>query len=163
MRIAAFLLVLLASPAFGADAERSIAVGGAMRTYLVHLPGGSSRVSVIAFHGTADRHVPFDGGVPGVSADRHKRIDSSVAYAIDFWRRRDGCAAQQSRERHGSITHEAYACAGGTAVELYAIEGQGHAWPGSEKVSRRLGADIPTKEISATDLIWDFFARHPKR
>jgi len=122
----------------------------------------ASRVSVIAFHGTADHHVPFDGGAPTAAFDRHRRVDNSVAYAIDFWRRRDGCAAQPSRERKGSVVHDAYACADGTAVELYAVEGQGHAWPGGEKGLRHGNVDAPTTEISATDLMWDFFSRHPK-
>ncbi|HXZ48485.1 MAG TPA: PHB depolymerase family esterase, partial [Usitatibacter sp.] len=121
----------------------------------------AARVSVIAFHGTADQHVLFEGGAPRQSLDRHKRVDKSVAYAIDFWKRRDGCEGEPARRREGSVTHEAYSCADGTAVELYAIEGQGHAWPGGEK--GRPTADAPTTEISATDLMWNFFARHPKR
>ena len=123
----------------------------------------ASRVSVIAFHGTADHHVPYEGGVPTASVDRrHPRTDNSVAYAIDFWKRRDGCEANPSRERKGHVVHEAYSCAGGTAVELYSIEGQGHAWPGGAKGLRRGNVDEPTSEISATDLMWDFFARHPR-
>ena len=121
----------------------------------------ASRVSVIAFHGTADQHVLFEGGEPRVAADRHRRTDNSVAHAIDFWKRRDGCEGGPARERKGSVIHDAYACADGTAVELYAIEGQGHAWPGGRKGWRN--GDPPTTEISATDLMWDFFARHPKR
>jgi polyhydroxybutyrate depolymerase len=123
----------------------------------------ASRVSLIVFHGTADQHVLFAGGEPRTAFDRHRRVDNSVAYAIDFWKRRDGCEADASHERNGSVIHDSYSCADGTAVELYAIEGQGHAWPGGEKGLRNGNADPPTKEISATGLMWDFFARHPKR
>ncbi len=131
--------------------------------HVVSIDFPAARVSVVAFHGTADRHVPFEGGAPTMSIDRHKRIDRSVAYAIDFWKRRDACDAQPSRRRKGSVVHDAYACADGTAVELYAIEGQGHAWPGGEKGLRNGNVDAPTMEISATGLMWDFFARHPKK
>jgi polyhydroxybutyrate depolymerase len=120
------------------------------------------RVSVIAFHGLADQHVPFEGGAPRTSFDRHARVDNSVQYAMDFWKRRNGCEAKPASSTKGHVRHDAYACAGGTAVELYAIEGQGHAWPGGQKGRRAGNVDEPTSEISATDAMWDFFARHPK-
>jgi len=122
-------------------------------------------VSLIAFHGTADQHVRFDGGVPTRTVDtRHPRVDKSVAFAIDFWKREDRCKDAPTSDKKGSIRHEAYRCpATGTAVELYTIDGQGHAWPGGEKGIRAGNVDPPTTEISATDLMWDFFARHPKK
>jgi polyhydroxybutyrate depolymerase len=122
----------------------------------------ASPVSIVVFHGTADRHVPFEGGAPGTSIDRHHRVDNPVAYAIDVWKKRDGCEAAPARTRKGSVRHEAYACSGGTAVELYAIEGQGHAWPGGTKGMRNGNVDAPSTEISATDVMWDFFEAHPK-
>jgi polyhydroxybutyrate depolymerase len=120
------------------------------------------RVSVIVFHGTADKHVRFEGGEPWTAFDRHKRTDNSVQFAIDTWKQRDGCQAPPERRRTGSVIHTSYACADGTAVELYAVEGQGHAWPGGQKGVRFGNVDAPTTEISATDLMWEFFARHPK-
>jgi polyhydroxybutyrate depolymerase len=123
----------------------------------------ASPVSLIVFHGTADGHVLFEGGVPRTAFDRHKRVDNPVSFAIDFWARRNGCEREPSRSKQGHVIHEAYACAGGTGVELYAIEGQGHAWPGGEKGLRNGNVDPPTTEISATDLMWEFFRRHPKR
>jgi polyhydroxybutyrate depolymerase len=120
-------------------------------------------VSVIAFHGTADKHVLFNGGVPLTAFDRHRRVDNSVQSAIEAWRKNDRCEGEPLRERNGSIFHTTYACADGTAVELYAIEGQGHAWPGGEKGLRYGNVDAPSTEISATGLMWEFFARHPKR
>jgi polyhydroxybutyrate depolymerase len=107
----------------------------------------SGPVSLVAFHGKADEHVLFEGGVPIKSADlRHTRVDKPVSFGIDFWKRQDRCDATPSRETKGSIIHEAYSCgATSTAVELYAFEGQGHAWP-----------------APATSLMWDFFAHHPR-
>jgi polyhydroxybutyrate depolymerase len=122
----------------------------------------SAPVSVVAFHGTADGHVLFEGGVPRTAFDRHKRVDNSVAFAMDFWVRRDGCDPIAERSKRGHVIHDAYPCRGGAGVELYAIEGQGHAWPGGEKGIRNGNVDPPTTEISATDLMWEFFVRHPK-
>lgn len=63
-------------------------------------------------------------------------------------------------ERHGNITTSTYApCKGGSAVVLLAIKGWGHAWPDGKKAPF---ADEPTREISATDAMWEFFAAHPK-
>jgi len=123
----------------------------------------SAPVSVIAFHGTADHHVKYDGGAPDVSLDRHPRADKSVATTIAFWAWRDRCATPPARSRNGHVLHETYTCESPrTGVELYAIDGQGHAWPGGTAGLRAGNVDLPTSEISATDLMWDFFARHPK-
>ena len=122
----------------------------------------SSPVSVVVFHGTADGHVPFEGGAPRTAFDRHKRVDNPVAFAIDFWTRHDRCERTPVRSKRGHVVHDTYACPDGLGVELYAIEGQGHAWPGGEKGLRSGNVDPPTTEISATDLMWEFFVRHPK-
>lgn len=117
-------------------------------------------VSVLVIHGTADEHLPFDGGVGRKALAKHDA--RSVAYAIDSWRRIDGCPAAAREERSGAIVHTAYApCAHGTAVELYAIQGGGHAWPGGERSARFL--DAPSDALDATPLIWRFFAAHPAR
>jgi polyhydroxybutyrate depolymerase len=125
----------------------------------------SNPVSVIVFHGKIDQHVPFDGGAPTKTVDmRHPRVDKSVAFAIDFWKRQDRCEATPAREKKGGVTHESYACpATSTAVELYAIDNQGHAWPGGEKGLRAGNVDEPSREISATNTLWDFFLGHPKK
>jgi len=52
-------------------------------------------------------------------------------------------------------------CAAGTAVTLYTLHDEGHTWPGGTKWA--FWADEPSREISATDEIWEFFRAHPKR
>ena len=49
----------------------------------------------------------------------------------------------------------------GSEVILYTIEGGGHTWPGREPPIPFLGKS--TRDISANDLIWDFFQKHPMR
>ncbi len=107
-----------------------------------------SPVSVIVFHGMADDVVPFGGGRQSTPFDPYVRIDDSVAFAVAFWAREDGCERTPAHDKRGRVIHDVYACPGGRGVELYAIEGLGHAWPRGE--------------ISAADLMWDFFAAHPK-
>jgi polyhydroxybutyrate depolymerase len=134
-------------------------VAGALNDYNC---GTGPKVSVVAIHGTADKHVRFEGGVPITAFDRHKRADNSVQYAIDTWKKRDACDAEPARDRKGSVIHTAFRCADGTAVEVYAIEGQGHAWPGGRKGLRYGNVDEPSTELPATDVIWSFFQKHPK-
>jgi polyhydroxybutyrate depolymerase len=73
----------------------------------------------------------------------------------------DGCSTVPQREEHGNIVCETYSGGrDGTEVVLYTIVGGRHAWPGGQ-IGGPLG-DEPTQEISATDLMWEFFVRHPK-
>jgi polyhydroxybutyrate depolymerase len=85
-----------------------------------------------------------------------------VRYAFETWRSRDRCPDSARVSVTGSLTHSTWApCADGTAVELYKITGGGHAWPGGERMSSLL--DAPSTALDATQVIWAFFANHPKR
>jgi polyhydroxybutyrate depolymerase len=118
-------------------------------------------VSVIAFHGTADEHVLYNGGAPLRKVDIHPRVDKSVAFGISFWVKQDGCSATPQRSEKGNIRTETYGGGkDGAEVVLYTVVGGGHAWPGGRAY---LSGAEPTKEISATDLMWQFFMRHPKK
>jgi polyhydroxybutyrate depolymerase len=113
----------------------------------------SSAVSVIIFHGTADRLVPFNGGsTPFQFGD--KRSDTSVVGAVDFWVKRDACQPKPAHEETPELHTDKYSgCRDGTGVELYAIQGGHHMWPGHP---------LSGNHVPATDLMWAFFAAHPK-
>jgi polyhydroxybutyrate depolymerase len=99
-------------------------------------------VSLIEVHGLADTLVPYSGG---------GEFDApSVEQTITEWARLDGCAKPAQIEKQNTITHTIYAsCDADAAVELYALEAGGHIWP--------------SKYIwPASQVIWDFFAAHPK-
>jgi poly(3-hydroxybutyrate) depolymerase len=49
-------------------------------------------------------------------------------------------------------------CADGSDVEVYVVTDMGHSWPGAKKGPMA----IPDAPIVATDLLWDFFAAHPR-
>lgn len=117
-------------------------------------------VSVIHFHGTEDTHLPYGGGsgedsLTGVSFQ-------SVDESIRFWLQVDQCTPAPQTETFEDIQHDVYSgCVGGTSIELYTILGGKHAWPGSA-LPGWAGGDEPTQTISATRLMWEFFASHPK-
>jgi len=113
-------------------------------------------VSVIVIHGTADQNLPYDGGVGAKALARH--AVRSVRFAVDFWRRHDGCRDAAVSERAGTVMRERYACASGSEVELITVEGGGHSWPGGARLARLL--DEPSAALDASDVIWTFFARH---
>ncbi len=119
----------------------------------------SGPVSVIEFHGTADQHILYDGGAGPKSL---VSVDfASVQESVKFWTSSDGCHPQSQADSFGDIRHEVWTdCAGSTSVELYTIVGGGHTWPGG--VLEGSGADQPTSTISASQLVWKFFAAHPK-
>ena len=119
----------------------------------------SQPVAVIEFHGTADQHIPYEGGYGPQSL---VNVDfASVQASVGFWTALDGCNPQPQTNSFNDIQHEAWTgCAGSTSVELYTILGGGHAWPGGQ--GGWADADQPTTTISASQLIWEFFAAHPR-
>jgi len=123
-------------------------------------PNPIQPVSVVIFHGTNDASLRYEGGKPLKNLDKLDRVDSSVADAVSFWTTHNGCVTKPNRTEKGNIVHETYAGGKqGTAVEVYTIKGGTHAWPGGRPAFKN--ADVPTEEISANDLMWEFFKNHP--
>jgi polyhydroxybutyrate depolymerase len=123
----------------------------------------SQPLPVIIFHGTADERVRYEGGRPRrPGPGEGGRVDPPVADAVAFWARHNGCSPSPQRQARGGIVREAYArCGDDTEVVLHTVEGGGHAWPGGQAGGPR--GEQPTQAISATDLMWAYFARHAKR
>ncbi len=127
------------------------------------MPEPKDTVSVIHFHGMADDIVPYEGGVPGrpVSGEAYSYI--SVNESLDHWIQYNECITDATEEiiADGNITIQTYS--GGrnsTEVILYTILDGTHSWPGSQGDVN--SEEIPNYDISATDLMWDFFVSHPK-
>jgi polyhydroxybutyrate depolymerase len=112
-------------------------------------------VSVIAFHGTKDPILPFNGG-PIFSGGG--ATYPGAPPAMDGWAERGGCSSPPETEQVSPhVTLQRWAgCAAGTTVELYVVVGGGHTWPGAFPVPL-LGPT--TDEINATDIILDAFSQ----
>ena len=120
----------------------------------------SEPVSVIHFHGTDDTRLPYDGGIGPESTTGV--FYNSVEESVKFWLGANQCDLTPAAETFGDIHHERYSgCADQTEIELYTILGGKHAWPGSDGPAWP-GGDEPTQTISASEIMWDFFAAHPK-
>jgi polyhydroxybutyrate depolymerase len=120
----------------------------------------SHPVSVLMIHGTADPYVPYAGG-RGVAA-RDERVDRPISAVVSRWVAHNRCQSEPEIEERGAIRRERYGGGtGGAEVILYTIRDGGHAWPGGAR-GWRFGA-TPSRELSATDVLWDFFLRHRRQ
>ncbi len=119
-----------------------------------------SPVSIIMFNGRLDEHVLYLGGQSTVA--RSPRTDRPVAETIDFWVAHNECYKTFLEEERKAVVRKTFSGgAGGSNVVLFTIKNGGHAWPGGKK--GRLAGDKPTRQISATELMWAFFVSHPKQ
>ncbi len=137
-------------------------VAGALPANLARRCAPAQPVSVIAFQGTADRSLPYEGGgsppATVLSAER----------SVTFWAEAGACdsvsavATVSDSVRDGTrLRRLSYPdCAARRSVVLYTIEGGGHTWPGGPESSSRVGR--VSREINATRAIWDFFRDHPR-
>lgn len=120
-------------------------------------------VSVMHFHGTADLFAPYAGGkgprsLPGES---FQSVDQTIA----FWLKRDNISGPPRIVKRGQTSGSYYGPgADGTEVVLWSIQGGGHTWPGGRFgfLGKRFLGEL-THDISANDLMWEFFQRHPMK
>ena len=120
-------------------------------------------VSVIHFHGTEDGLVPFGG--PKANEPKFFAFHP-VEETIREFANADGCPKEPK------LTDEAHKATDptktkrktfgpgkeGAEVVLVTIEGGGHTWPGAKFNVDFLGKT--THDISANDLMWEFFEKH---
>lgn len=100
-------------------------------------------VSVITFIGGQDRYA------------------TDFRTGIEAWQRRLRCTPVKPvpAPPASGIELTRTRCADGSDVEVYQIAQLGHAWPGA--TSGAMAA--PDAGVVATELIWKFFAAHPRR
>ncbi|HEY6623126.1 MAG TPA: PHB depolymerase family esterase [Acidimicrobiales bacterium] len=135
-------------------------------------------VPVIAFHGTADPILFFNGGIGTATLNRIlgtgsgssstttttqpvKLHGAGYPATVQAWAVKDGCNPRSTDTRLASqIILRSYTCPAGTSVRFYIVLGGGHAWPGStfsQSISSITG--FTTFQINATDQMWTFFQR----
>jgi polyhydroxybutyrate depolymerase len=142
-------------------------------------------VPVIAFHGTEDTFVAFDGGLGSSVADLPQPDGSgtlgeapegesgaedagsdlgpSIPDVAAAWAERNGCEGEAAEESVADdVTLQAFPCPAGAETELYVVEGGGHTWPGSDfDLSITSIVGVVTMSIDANELMWAFFQAHP--
>lgn len=142
--------------------ERIAAIGSVAGAYLFPWDDchPARTMPVILFHGTADPVVPYQGG-PSRSFDLpFPAIPNWVAALA----RRNGCMDPPAElPSQGAVSGVRYSGPDPDAVVVfYTIAGGGHTWPGGGFLPE--GFVGPTsREIDATQTMWDFFQEHPLR
>jgi polyhydroxybutyrate depolymerase len=118
-------------------------------------------VPVLHFHGTKDTFVPFETpqGKPGFM--RLKGVEETV----QTWVKLNGCEVKPRTEtlsKEGDelkVTRSTYGGGkNGSEVVLVVIDGGGHTWPGQQPPVGFIGKSAGN--VSANDLMWEFFRRH---
>lgn len=104
----------------------------------------SRPVPVIAFNGTADLLVAYDG-----------LLYQSVAESFAAWAERDGCeGAPVPTTSSGAASCETYTrCAGGVQATQCTVEGTGHCWPGNPTCLY----GTSSTDVDANAEMWAFF------
>lgn len=120
----------------------------------------SRPVPMIAFHGTADRLVPYDGG-PRPDRPASAIPFPSVSTWAANWARRNRCGPNPIESVvTADVTRLEYTnCADDAAVVLYTVRGGGHSWPGGEPLPEWMVGPT-TRGIDASSQMWEFFREH---
>jgi polyhydroxybutyrate depolymerase len=115
---------------------------------------------VIAINALHDDVVPYGGGMSPVSlvARSQNAPFLPASESAARWAGWNGCGETPSRSQTGTIVTTRYQGCEADVVFVTLEEG-GHGWPGGP--TRRQGALPASDAVDATDLLWDFFSRHP--
>jgi polyhydroxybutyrate depolymerase len=128
---------------------------------------GATPTTIVAFHGTGDRIVPYRGGHPfrDATGDLRKLADlvvlAPVEQIADGWAGALGCTGRTTTHPTRQVRLRGWpSCPGGATLRLYTVNGGGHTWPGTIAVSW-LGATA--RDLDATGIILDVFDRTPSQ
>jgi polyhydroxybutyrate depolymerase len=120
---------------------------------------------VMLFAGDKDMLVPLNGGIV-------KRLPNSVLLSQSAlakkWAGRDGCNLKSTITTLPVLSHDGTSVtktvySGGknnAEVISYLIAGGGHTWPGGSQYLPPILIGKTTKELNASEEIWEFFKRH---
>jgi polyhydroxybutyrate depolymerase len=114
-------------------------------------------VPMMAFHGTADPMIPYNGGTSWMAPDTFPNV---LTWTRN-WARRNRCGPNPIASAVATdVTRLEYtACADDAAVVLYTVRGGGHTWPGGTLMPEWFVGPT-SKSIDATSLLWAFFREH---
>lgn len=117
-------------------------------------------VPYIAFHGTDDAVVPFDGGGDsqlGAGEFFEQVMPEEFSQFADTL----SCTSSEDIAVTAAVTRTDYAgCDNDAELSFYAVEGAGHTWPGSIVSLFVEDLGVTSMDVSATDLMLEFFDRH---
>jgi polyhydroxybutyrate depolymerase len=145
--------------------DRIAAIAPVAGTIAIQEGNPKRPVPVLHFHGTKDQLVPFEmakGKTPKFMKLKF------VADSIQTWVKLDGCDEEpkitvlSKDDDEMKVTRKNYGGGkDGAEVVLVVIEGGVHTWPAQQPPVAFIGKSA--LNISANDLIWEFFRKHPMK
>ncbi|GGO02807.1 esterase [Micromonospora parathelypteridis] len=108
---------------------------------------------------TADSYVPKSPVSVITFIGGQDRYASTFQTGIQTWQQRLTCQPSPKASGVPGVTHTVAGCKDGSEVSVYTIADMGHSWPGA--TTGQLAAS--SAGLSATDLMWEFFAAHPRK
>jgi len=148
------------------DRIAAIATNAGHRSIDAFFPPPPRPVAKMQFSGLKDKYAPYYGGSPPswVTIETHLL---PVRETIESWVDFNGCPCEPSETfRIGNAVCERYGPGlNDTEVVFWTLEDGGHTWPGGKMtVSEKfIGLGHINEDISASDLIWEFFEQHPMK
>jgi polyhydroxybutyrate depolymerase len=154
------LLICRRADLFAACVIVSATIAGIM----THICRPSRPVSVLMIHGTEDPLIPFAGG------GRRRQLLLSAPDTAQHWARVAGCTTGPTvsylpdyAQDGTRVRCEVYSGGReGAEVVLYVIEGGGHTWPGGIQYLPERFVGKTSRQMDASQVIWDFFQRHTR-
>jgi polyhydroxybutyrate depolymerase len=151
-----------------ADSERFAAAAPVAGIAEVNGCEPTHKMPVVAFHGTDDPLVLYQGGLVGPDGKRAQppegvSAERPVTKRVATWAEYNNCEGRATESRpadHARLLH--YDCHPRADVELYVLDGAGHTWPGSEPNALASILGSTNMSVDATEIIWDFFQHHAR-
>jgi polyhydroxybutyrate depolymerase len=113
--------------------------------------------------GDLDPLIPLEGGDFRSPWTGQIERQSPILKTIDKWAAAFGCEGDSHPMEHHTkfrIKRSYGPTPSGAELQVYVIRFLGHHWPGGKAgLSKRIGG-MPSNAVKATDVIWEFFARH---
>jgi polyhydroxybutyrate depolymerase len=118
-------------------------------------------VSVVAYHGTDDPLVLYEGGEARVL--RHVIPSVPVDDLAGFWAEANGCAPTPAERQLEEVSTDDYStvvrrtwsgCHDDVRVRFHRIDGAGHTWPGGPQYAPRLLIGATNHDVEASAGIW---------
>jgi len=142
--------------------DRIAAIAPVAGTIAVEKNEPKRPVPVIHFHGSKDSIVPFEIAKDKTPAFMKMK---SVEDSIQTWVKLNKCDEQPKLDtltKEGDemkVTRRTYGGGkDGAEVVLVVIEEGGHTWPGEQPPVSFIGKSV--KNVSANDLMWEFFQKY---
>jgi len=126
-------------------------------------------VPMVYITGTADPLNLIEGGVPRLASGGSDKVRAKakppVRDSILRWAKALGCSTtpQDTSDANGVRTEIYSPCQGGAEVQYITVDGLGHTWAGGKSLLPEFMVGKRSDKINATQVIWDFFQKHPKK